>query len=222
MSEFTSGLLKHAGSSDMNRSQFLRRSAKSGLVLVGSGGILASVNGSAFAQSGNSDLDTAGAAYIAESLAVYTYSAALTLKDKKGKKFFTGGAAAYLKAALKNEKDHQKALADVIKGAGGTVPTDLEFAIPKSAVSTPLKVLKLGLTLETAFVRAYVGAVGTLTDPGLKLAAAGIAANEASHQGFFAGQIGGPGKAVTASIVQGDTIANTVNKIKPFVKNPKL
>jgi hypothetical protein len=222
LSDFTTGALKHATPSDMNRSQFLRRSAKSGLVLVGAGSVLASVEGAAFAQSGNSDLDTAQAAFIAESLAVYTYSAALTLKDKKGRKFFTGGAAEYLRAALKNEKDHVKALTGVIKQAGGTVPSGLEFQIPPSAVSTPQKVLKLGLTLETAFVRAYVGAVGTLNDPALRLAAAGIAANEASHQGFFAGQLGGPGKAVTKSIVVGDTIPNTVAAIKPFVKSPKL
>lgn len=222
MSDFTTGVLEHAGPSDMNRSQFLRRSAKSGLVLVGAGSVLASVDGPAFAQSGNSDLDTAQAAFIAENLAVYAYTAALSLKNAKGQRFFTGGAAAYLRAALKNEKDHVKALKGVIEGAGGTVPADLEFAIPKSAVASPTRVLKLGLTLETAFVRAYVGAVGTLNDPALKLAAAGIAANEASHQGFFAGQIGGPGKAVTKSIVAGDTIANTVAAIKPFVKNPKL
>lgn len=222
MSDFTPGSLKDARPSDMNRSQFLRRSAKSGLVLVGAGSVLASVEGTAFAQSGNSDLDTAQAAYIAENLAVFVYGAALGLKDKKGQKFFTGGAAAYLKAALKNEKDHVKALKGVIEGAGGTVPTGLEFTVPKSAIASPARVLKLGLTLETAFVRAYVGAVGTLNDPALKLAAAGIAANEASHQGFFAGQIGGPGKAVTKSIVVGDTIPNTVAAIKPFVKNPQL
>lgn len=222
MSDFTTGALKHATPSDMNRSQFLRRSAKSGLVLVGAGSVLASVDGVAFAQSGNSDVDTAQAAYIAENLAVYAYTAALGLKDRKGHKFFTGGAAAYLRAALKNEKDHVKALKGVIENAGGSVPSGLEFQIPKSAVATPARVLKLGLTLETAFVRAYVGAVGTLTDPALKLAAAGIAANEASHQGFFAGQLGGPGKAVTKSIVVGDTIPNTVAAIKPFVKSPKL
>jgi hypothetical protein len=200
-----------------SRAQFLRRSA-TGLALVGGGGaILARVEGVALGQS-QSDVDTAKAAYTAESLAVFVYTAARGLRYKrgpnKGEKYFAGGSAAYLKAALRNEKDHRKALGDLL---GPMTPTGLRFQVPARFLRSPRTVLQLGLTLETAFVKAYMGAVKTLESNDLKVVAAQIGANEASHQGFFAGALGGPGKAVTKSLPGTETIPNTVKAIQPFI-----
>jgi hypothetical protein len=200
-----------------SRAQFLRRSA-TGLALVGGGGgVLAAAEGVAFGQSPG-DIDTAKAAYTAESLAVFVYTAARGLKHKsgesRGERFFDGGSAAYLSAALRNEKDHLAALGELL---GSMSPTGLRFRVPARFLKSPRTVLQLGLTLETAFVKAYMGAVGTLQSNDLKVVAAQIGANEASHQAFFASAVRGPGKAVTKSLPGTETIPNTVAALQPFI-----
>ena len=202
----------------IDRAQFLRRSA-TGLALVAGGGtVFAAVEGIALAQAPG-DVDIAKAAFTAESLAVFVYTAARGLKytsgPRRGEKFFSGDSAGYLSAALKNEKDHLKALGDLL---GSAAPTGLKFQVPAKHLRTPTTVLRLGLTLETAFVKAYMGAVGTLQSNELKVVAAQIGANEASHQGFFAGALGGPSKAVTKSLPGTETIPKTVAALQPFIK----
>lgn len=203
----------------VNRGQFLRNAAKGGLVLATSGGVLASVEGVAFARSPTkSDIRTLQAAYTAESLAVYIYTAILDNFDS-----FTHPRLKnrdYFHAALRNEKDHKAFLAHAL---GSKTPTGLKFKIPASVTSSGQSLLNTGVALETAFVEAYLGAVETFSSTELKLVAAKVAANEATHFSFFDAAAGpGPkanlgGHGVLPSLPKTATIPATVNKLKPFL-----
>ena len=191
------------------RGAFLRNAAKGGLVLATSGGILASVEGVAFGAT-SSDITTLQAAYTAESLAVFIYSAILADFNK-----FTHPKLQnkdYFVAALGNEKDHKAFLG---KALGSHKPTGLKFKIPASVVKSGQSLLNTGVALETAFVRAYLGASHTLSSSDLRLVAAQVAANEATHFSFFDAAAGGHG--VLPSLPKPDTIPNTVKKLKPFL-----
>jgi rubrerythrin len=195
----------------INRGQFLRNAAKGGIVLATGSGVLAGVTGTAFAAGPTaSDIETLKAAYTAESLAVVVYSGILKnfhafshpkLENKD-----------YFEAALKNEKDHKAFLAQTL---GTNTPTGLRFKIPASVTRTGQSLLNTGVALETAFVEAYLGAAETFSSQELRTIAAKVAANEASHFSFFDAAAGGHG--VLPSLPKGDTIPNTVKKLKPFL-----
>ncbi len=203
------------GQAGVSRGQFLRNAAKGGIVLASAGGVLASVEGAAFAASGSaaataSDITTLQAAYTAESLAVVVYSAIIknfgTFRHPKlqNKDYFV--------AALKNEKDHKAFLASAL---GSKTPKGLKFHIPAGVTRSGQSLLNTGVALETAFVEAYLGAVQTFSSLDLKVTAAKVAANEASHFSFFDAAAGGHG--VLPSVPKSDTIPNTVKKLKPFL-----
>jgi rubrerythrin len=169
----------------LNRGQFIRNAAKGSLVLVGAGGILASMDGVAFAKGATkSDVATLQVAYIAESLAVKVYSTIIAnfshFKGLKNKDYFSH--------ALTNEKDHKAFLA---KALGAKKPTGFQLHIPSSAVSSTNALLKTGVILETAFVQTYLGAVETLSSTDLKVIAAKVASDEATHFSFFDAAYGG-------------------------------
>jgi hypothetical protein len=201
MSEFENG------SKGIARGEFLRRGAVGGLALVGSGGVLASVmSSSAFAATA-SDVATLQAAYTAESLAVYVYTAAIQNHAK-----FKLANLDYFEAARADEIAHKNFLA---KALGSKTPTGLKFQIPPMYLKNGKTVLELGHTLETAFIAAYLGAVKTFSSTDLKEVAAQVAANEASHYSFFDAALGG--HAVTAALPASATIPATVAKLKPFL-----
>lgn len=195
----------------MSRGQFLRNIGTGGIVLAGSGGVLASVASSAFAAAPtSSDIETLQAAYTAESLAVVVYSAILAdfhsfrhpkLENKD-----------YFEAALRNEKAHKAFLAEAL---GAKTPTGLKFKIPASVTRSGQSLLDTGVALETAFVEAYLGAAETFSSQDLRTVAAKVAANEATHFSFFDAAAGGHG--VLPAIPRSDTIPNTVKKLKPFL-----
>ncbi len=206
-------------SQGVNRGQFLRNAAKGGIVLATSGGVLASVEGVALASGPtSSDITTLQAAYTAESLAVVVYSAilqnfhAFTHPKLKNKDYFH--------AALKNEMDHKAFLANAL---GSKTPTGLKFHIPAAVTKTGQSLLNTGVALETAFVEAYLGAVETFSSTELKVVAAKVAANEATHFSFFDAAAGkGPkanlgGHGVLPSLPSTATIPATVKKLKPFL-----
>ena len=206
MTEVTSGF---------SRGQFMKNAAMGTVALVGSGGVIAAVNtSSAFAGSSlsSSDIGALQAAYTAESLAVYVYSAILANFTK-----FTAPKLQnidYFQAALADEKAHKAALAGVL---GSKTPklTNASFTIPSSVLKTGQTLLNTGVALETAFVEAYLGASSTLSSADLRLVAAKIAANEATHFSFFDAAAGGHG--VLPAVPSTATIPATVNKLKPFL-----
>jgi hypothetical protein len=196
----------------VSRGQFLRNAAKGGIVLAGTGGVLASVEGGAAFAKGptKSDVETLQAAYIAESLAVYIYST--IIKDFGAFRHPKLQNKDYFVAALQNEKDHKAFLATAL---GSKTPTGLKFKIPAGVVKSGQTLLNTGVALETAFVEAYLGASHTFSSADLRLVAAKVAANEATHFSFFDAAAGGHG--VLPSLPKTDTIPHTVKKLKPFL-----
>jgi hypothetical protein len=198
----------------VNRGTFLRNAAKGGIVLAGSTGVVAAVEGAWFAGSAGaataSDVMTLQAAYTAESLAVFIYSA--ILKNFNSFKHPKLTNIDYFQAALRNEKDHKAFLASAL---GSKTPTGLKFKIPASAVKSGQALLNTGVALETAFVEAYLGASNTLSSSDLRLIAAKVAANEATHFSFFDAAAGGHG--VLPSVPNTATIPATVKKLTPFL-----
>jgi hypothetical protein len=208
---------------DMNtqvsRASFLRNAARGGIVLATTGGVLAAGEGIALAAGPtNSDITTLQAAYIAESLAVHVYSTIL----KDFHKFMHPRLQNrdYFVAALKNEKDHKAFLASAL---GSKTPKQPTFKIPHSAVKSGQALLNTGVALETAFVEAYLGAVKTFSSTDLKVIAAQVAADEATHFSFFDAAAGaGPkgnlgGHGVLPSLPKTATIPQTLKKLKPFL-----
>ncbi|HWE58175.1 MAG TPA: ferritin-like domain-containing protein [Solirubrobacteraceae bacterium] len=199
--------------SPVSRGQFLRNTAKGGLVLATSGGLLASVSGVAFAAgTTSSDISTMQAAYTAESLAVYVYGAILANFTKFSHPKLQNKD--YFQKALGDEKAHKALLANAL---GSKTPkfTNASFQIPASVLKSGQTLLNTGVVLETAFVEAYLGAAGTFSSADLRLLAAEIAANEATHFSFFDAAAGGHG--VLPAVPATATIPATVAKLKPFL-----
>ena len=192
---------------ETTRAAFLSRGARGGIALVAGGSVLAATTGNALgARSGDNDI--AKLAATAELLAIDFYSKAIASKK------FNGAEAAYMAAALQNEKDHYKALAGVLKSAA---PKRLMFTYPMGTFASAKSIGKLGQALETAFVGAYLGAVTALKSNDLKGVAATIGANESRHLAILsniaAGTIvSGPSfpKALTA--------AQATAAVTPFLK----
>lgn len=198
--------------STVSRGQFLRNTAKGGIVLATSGGVLASLSGVAVAGTTSSDIATLQAAYTAESLAVYVYTAILKNFTKFSHPKLQNKD--YFEAALGDEKAHKAFLA---KALGSKTPklTDASFQIPASVLKSGESLLKTGVALETAFVEAYLGASNTFSSADLRLVAAKVAANEATHFSFFDAAAGGHG--VLPAVPSTATIPATVRKLKPFL-----
>ena len=200
--------------STVSRGQFLRNTAKGGLVLATSGGVLASVTGvaSAAGMTTGSDISTMQAAYTAESLAVYVYGAILANFTKFSHPKLQNKD--YFQAALEDEKAHKALLAGAL---GSKTPklTNASFQIPASVLKSGQTLLNTGVALETAFVEAYLGASSTFSSADLRLLASKIAANEATHFSFFDAAAGGHG--VLPAVPSTATIPATVAKLKPFL-----
>ena len=156
---------------ETTRAAFLSRGAKGGLALVAGGSVLALTNGPALG-SVTADTDIAKLAATAELLAISFYTRSI----KSGK--LKGAEAAYLAAALQNEKDHYGALADVL---GKASPKGLRFKFPAGTFSSTSSIGRTGQALETAIVGAYLGAVKALKSNDLKGVAAQIGNNESRH-----------------------------------------
>ena len=153
------------------RAQFLARSAKGGLALVAGGAVLGLAEGTAFGAA-SADADIAKLAATAELLAIDFYTHAIDSRQLKGDEL------SYLVGARANEQAHYKALAGVLKSAA---PKGLKFSYPKGSFDSRTAIGKLGQALETAFVGAYMGAVGALQSNELKSVAAEIGACESRH-----------------------------------------
>ena len=65
------------------------------------------------------------------------------------------------------------------------LPADFDFSYPKGAFASKSSIAKLGVTLEAAFMGAYLDAVDGLQTDALKQTVAQIAANEAEHLSVF-------------------------------------
>lgn len=188
----------------VSRGQFIRNTAKGSLMLATAGGVLASAEGVAFAAGPTkSDIAILQTGYIAESLAVEVYSAIL-----KNFSHFKLQNKDYFQKALQNEKDHKAAWG---KALGAKKPKGFKLHIPSKYVASRHALLATGVALETAFVETYLGAVKAFSSTDLKLAAAKVAANEATHFSFFDAAFGG--HAVLPSFPGTITAAQAANTL---------
>jgi Ferritin-like domain len=175
-------------SEPISRAQLFSRGAKGSAVLLLAGSVAGAVAASASADTiPDGDLAYARLLVGAELLASDFYAQAI------GSKQFSGDVSRYLKRALFNEQEHYTTMSEVLTGAGQTpaVADDFDFAYPKGAFGSKISIAKLGVTLETAFLGAYLGAVDGLQTAGLKQPVARIAASEAQHLSAFAQLSGG-------------------------------
>ncbi|MGH2909732.1 MAG: hypothetical protein ACRDK8_10595, partial [Solirubrobacteraceae bacterium] len=99
-------------SSGVSRGQFIRNAAKGSVVLVGAGGVLASMDGVAFAKTTKTDITVLQTGFIAETLAVTVYGAILKTYFSKLK--LDPGNRSYFVAAYKDEKAHLDAWKDAL------------------------------------------------------------------------------------------------------------
>jgi hypothetical protein len=167
--------------SGVSRSQFIRNAAKGSVALVGAGGVLATMDGVAFAKTTKSDIAVLQTGYIAETLAVTIYGA--ILKTYFAKLKLDPGNRNYFEAAYADEKAHQQAWKKAL-GAKNT-PTGFTLTVPGKYVASKSALVDTACILEEAFVGTYMGAVKEFNSEDLKVIAAGVAANEATHFSFF-------------------------------------
>src|SRR5579875_1426699 len=137
----------------VSRSQFIRNAAKGSVMLVGAGGVLATMDGVAFAKTTKSDITVLQTGYIAETLAVTIYGAILKTYFSKLK--LDPGNRNYFEAAYKDEKAHHKAWKDAL-GPKHT-PTGFHLTVPGKYVASKDALARTGTILEEAFVPTYMG-----------------------------------------------------------------
>lgn len=176
--EGTEGL---EGTAGMNRGQFIRNAAKGSVALVVGGSVFATMDGIAFASTSKTDITVLQTGYIAETLAVEVYGA--ILKTYFAKLKLDPGNRAYFEKAYKDEVAHQQAW----KAALGkkNTPTGFTLTVPAKYVASKKALASTGAALESAFVATYMGAVKEFNSAELRVTAAGVAANEATHYSFF-------------------------------------
>jgi hypothetical protein len=165
----------------VSRAQFIRNAAKGSVMLVAGGSVLASMDGVAFAKTTSTDITVLQTGYIAETLAVTVYGA--ILKTYYAKLKLDPGNRSYFEAAYKDEVAHL----DAWKAALGTknIPKGFTLTVPAKYVASKNALASTGVALESAFVATYMGAVKEFNSTELKVIAAGVAANEATHYSFF-------------------------------------
>jgi hypothetical protein len=133
------------------------------------------------------DLAYARLLVAAELLGADFYTRAISSKR------FDGRAQASLRRARFNEREHYKSVAGILSGAGQTpaVAADFDFSYPRRSFASRTAIAKLGVTLETILLGAYLGAVGAVQTDALKQPLARTAASEAEHLGVLRQLAGG-------------------------------
>lgn len=165
---------------ELDRAALLCRAVK-GAAVLSAAGIVAALAEPAAAGLGDADLAWARVVTAAElaSAAFYVRLAASSL--------FGSELRGQFRRALLNEREHYRATADILVGAGQmpAVAEDFDFTFPTGAFAIRGRAARLGVTLEAASVGAYLGGVAALQDDGLKTVFARIAASEAEHLALF-------------------------------------
>ena len=162
------------------RDAFLRdlTAAGAGLAaIIGLGSLrLSDVAGAAATGLTASDRAMLGAAQLAEALAVTTYAHMITHAPLFGRLFPQDQA--YLQAAHQQEMAHYALLHSLT----GAAPPATTFFYPRGMFATAQITLNTLLTLEEAFIAAYLVGVRTLSTPDLREAAARIMGVESDHR----------------------------------------
>jgi hypothetical protein len=195
----------HQGSGT-NRRQFLRKGAATGAgIAAGTSALGLLAPSFAAAKSGgvtSGDLAIVGAAQIAEALAVTTYTNIINRAP-----FFKGlpdDDQGYLIAARQEEMSHYA----LEKSVTGKPSPFTAFYYPSKMFSDAQTTLDVLVTLEDAFIAAYLVGVRNFSTPALRVLSARIMGIESDHRtlarvlgGDVAPKDGGPIKRITG--VQG-------------------
>jgi hypothetical protein len=194
----SAGQLDHG----IDRREFLGRAGATGAgVFVGGGALGALVPSFAAAKKGGvkkRDLEILGAAQIAEALAVTTYTNIINTAP-----FFSRLASddqGYLKAAREEEMSHYL-LEEHVTGKPSPFTA---FYYPSKMFADAQTTLNVLVTLEDAFIAAYLVGVRDFSKPDLRVTAARIMGIESDHRTLarvvapgVASQDGGPIETVT-------------------------
>jgi Ferritin-like domain len=190
----------------IDRRQFLGRAGAVGAgTLVGGGALSALVAPLASAKKSGvnkRDLEILGAAQIAEALAVTTYTNIINTAPFFGR--LEDDDQGYLKAAREEEMSHYL-LEEKVTGKPSPFNS---FYYPVNMFSDAQTTLNTLVTLEDAFIAAYLVGVRDFSNPNLQVTAARIMGIESDHRTLarvvapgVASQDGGPIESVTG--VQG-------------------
>jgi Ferritin-like domain len=176
--EFTMNELNNLSSTEMDRRQLLRLGSLAGAGLL-SGALLAGCGGSgsgtSSASSSESDQSILGAAKIAEALAVTMYTGLIN-----GPIFATlpSNDKTYFVAAQSEEMFHY----NLLKSVTGGSDAQLNYYFPTGMFTNPQTTFNTLVTLEEAFIAAYLDGVKSLSTPALRVIAAQIMGVEAEHR----------------------------------------
>ena len=222
-------MTRAASDPNANRRSFLKLAALAGAAT------LPATRAHASSALTSGDREILVAAEIAEALAVTTYTHII-----KGAPFFSllpADDQAYLQAARQEEMSHYLLEASIT----GQATPFTTFYYPPGTFFDSQTTLNLLVTLEDAFIAAYLVGVRNFNDPNLRLAAARIMGIESDHRtlarvigGDVAPSAGGPIESITGlqgvaepvdppnnngyERTQGwTTIQQAVNALTPFV-----
>jgi hypothetical protein len=167
----------------VTRGDLLRRTAGAGTALTFGGATAGLLAAPARAGLGDVDLALARVAVAVELLADAFYTRLIAAR------IFATGTLAELRRARFNEREHYRAAAGILTGAGQAPAQagDFDYAFPARSFRSRGAAARLGLELETLSVGSYLGGVASLQSPELKSSFARIAASEAEHLTVFAG-----------------------------------
>jgi hypothetical protein len=194
----------------INRARFIRNAGKGSVMLLAGGSVFAAMDGVAFAKTTSTDITVLQTGYIAETLAVEIYGAILKTYFKKLK--LDPGNRSYFEAAYKDEVTHRNAWKEAL-GKKHT-PTGFTLHVPAKYVKSKDALARTGATLEEAFVATYMGAVKEFNSTELKVIAAGVAANEATHYSFFDAILPGANAVLPAFGPKAITAAEAAKDLK--------
>jgi len=172
----------------MTRAQVLSRSAKGGAALLVGGSALGPlVARAAAAPLPSADLDNARLLVGVELLASDFYSRAIKAAKTNTR------VTAFLKRASANERDHYRALAVILAGAGVTPAgsDDFDFTYPGRTFKRRRAIIEFAGMLEATTLGAYLTALGTTETRALRALMASIGACEAQHSAYFTTLAGG-------------------------------
>jgi Ferritin-like domain len=175
----------------MSRAGFLRRGAAGGgALLVSASGLSALALPGVAAAAGT--LPDSDLAYLRLLIATELLGIDFTTHALKSRKLHRNAASSVFHKIRADEHAHYAYLAQVLTDAGQVPATsaDIDFSYPKGSFRTHATTLRLAGRLERLTVAAYVGAVENVETPGLRLAIAQIAANEAQHHSAVAALAG--------------------------------
>ena len=171
----------------LSRADLLARGGKGAALLV-AGSALGFVSDAATADTvPDGDLAYARLFVTVELLALDFYGNAIASKR------FDKGQLADLRRARADEKQHYDSAAGILSAAGQVPATvaDIDFSYPRGSFASRSSIARLGISLESMALGAYLGAVDAYSTNALKQRAARAAASEAQHLSVFAAKVGG-------------------------------